>query len=462
MSDWERHLCAPLTGRKVICAFEVLAGMTGQVAKLQRWGAQRPLLIADGRGTGPLPLETDADILLQEAPGAESLTEQVRARVDVEQRLTPEVIAAVERYDPDGAAVWWVSPVGPNEPMLGRPVLGGRPTTQIRLEDKLLLDAVLDAVGAPKAPSETAPTSYAAALAASERVAAATGSRHVVWAGDNRDGVNGGGDYIRVLDLDRPEPLAGAAVDFFAEHCDLIRVSPMLAGVPCSIHGLVLPDGVVALRPVELVNLLRPESGTFFYGGMATSWDPPRAETEAMRDLVRSVGVHLNREHGLRGAFGIDGVLTTDGFRVTEINPRFSGGLTRLSNTAPDLHLDLVQINALLDRDIGRAAADIEAEAMQSLTDRRIVDLMGLSTAAADGRHDLPAGAAGRHRRSSAAGADRGRCELDRHCVARGCGYGHLRPAHGRPLRRTGRRAERTTVVADARVRRPDLGHRIR
>ena len=52
---WERHLSAPFRGRRVICAFEVLAAMTGWVAKLQRWGAERPLLISDGVGTGPLP-----------------------------------------------------------------------------------------------------------------------------------------------------------------------------------------------------------------------------------------------------------------------------------------------------------------------------------------------------------------------------------------------------------------------
>ena len=43
------------------------------------------------------------------------------------------------------------------------------------------------------------------------------------------------------------------------------------------------------------------------------------------------------------------------------MNPRFSGGLTRLASAAPDLHLDLLQLNALIGRDVGRPAADIEA-----------------------------------------------------------------------------------------------------
>lgn len=376
LDAWERHLAAPLTGRKIICAFEVLAGMTTQVARLRRWRAHRPLLLGDGLGTGPTPLDTEADIVVLDPAPARNLTDQVRNRIATTRHLSQEIVDAVERYDPDGEASWWVSPVSPNEPLLGRAVFGGRPSWQIALEDKLALDPILLAVGAPRAPAEICEVSLAALTSASERVAASAGTGSVVWAGDARDGVNGGGDFIRIVaDADQTR----TATAFFAQHCDRVRVTPMLEGVPCSIHGLVLPDGVVVLRPVELFNLRDLDAGTFFYGGMGTTWDPPAADVEMMRGLAAAVGAHLAQAHGLRGAFGLDGVLTSEGFRITEMNPRFSGGLSRLSNAAPDLHLDLVQINALIGRDVARTAADIEAEALQALDEHRIVDTMGWS-----------------------------------------------------------------------------------
>jgi hypothetical protein len=376
LSAWERHLCAPVTGRKVISAFEVLAGMTRLAVNFQRWGAQRPLLIGDGVGTGPLPLETDADIIVVELPPVDSLTEQVRGRMNTQGRLTPAIADAVARYDPEGDAVWWLAPVPPNTPLLDRPVLGGRPPHQIALEDKLIVDELLDAVGADRSPAVIAPARHDALVAASRELIDHSGADEVVWAGDARDGINGGADYVRWIRT--PEHAAEAAA-FFGDHCDQVRISPFLEGVPCSIHGLVLPDGVVVLRPVELATLRQPAAGRFFYGGMGTTWEPASQHTSAMRQLARTLGAHLARAHDYRGAFGIDGVLTEQGFRVTEFNPRFSGGLSRLANSAPGAHLELVQVNALIGRDVGRPAAEIEAVALAELAAQPFIDVLGLS-----------------------------------------------------------------------------------
>lgn len=373
---WERHLCAPFTGRKIICSFELLAAMTHLVGRFRRWGAERPLLIADGRGTGPVPTAEDAEILLVESPRFESLTEHVRARMRSAERLTPEVVAAVERYDPAEDAAWWVSPVGPNTPMLGRPVLGGRPPKQAALEDKLVIDDILDDLGASRPPVAVAAATYDDLMAATDRVRGVSGADQVVWSGDATQGVNGGGDYVRWI---RSVDHAKDAADFFSRHCAQVRVSPFLEGVPCSIHAIVVPDGVVALRPMELASLRAAESGRFVYAGMGTSWDPPDADRDAMRELARRFGIHLQRTEGYRGAFCLDGVLTADGFRLTELNPRFSGGLSRLGRSSPDAHLELVHVNALLGRDLGRAAEQIEADALARVDDSRFVDVMGLS-----------------------------------------------------------------------------------
>jgi hypothetical protein len=378
LSDWERHLCAPVTGRKVICAFEVLAGMTRLTASLQRWGAQRPLLIGDGVGTGPLPLETDADIIVLDPPPVDSLTEQVRGRMHTHQLLTPAVADAVARYDPAGTAVWWLAPVPPNTPLLEREVLGGRPPHQVALEDKLIVDDLLDAVGADRSPTVIAPASHDALVAASRELVQTTDADEVVWAGDARDGINGGADYVRWIRT--PEQAVDAA-EFFRAHCDRVRISPFLEGVPCSIHGIVVPDGVIVLRPVELATLRQPAKGRFVYGGMGTTWEPPSHQATAMRRLARDLGTYLAHRHEYRGAFGIDGVLTVEGFRPTEFNPRFSGGLSRLANSAPGAHLDLVQVNAVIGRDVGRPATEIEAVALAELASKPFIDVLGLSRA---------------------------------------------------------------------------------
>ncbi len=377
LAPWTRYLSEPFAERKVIVSLDLLAAMTGKVALLQQWGAKRPLLLADGRGSGPVPSEDDAEIVLLPEPSFPSLTEQVRARMRPAEQLTPEVVAAVEAYDPTGSAVWWVSPVGLNEPMLGRPVLGGRPAAQAALEDKLIVDDLVEKVGGPRPASMIVPASYDELMRATRRVIEESGRGQVVWAGDNRGGTNGGGDYVRLISSTQQ---ARSAAEFYAERCDRVRVSEFLEGVPCSIHGIVLPDGVITLRPVELVNMLDHHNGRFLYGGLGTTWDPPAEDRSEMRELARALGRRLQHDLGFRGAFGIDGVLTRGGFRVTELNPRFSGGLTRLQRAAPDVELELVHLNALIARDVGRAAAELEADALQSLDQHRFVDLMALSS----------------------------------------------------------------------------------
>ena len=135
---------------------------------------------------------------------------------------------------------------------------------------------------------------------------------------------------------------------------------PFLEGVPCSIHGFVLPDGTAALRPVEIVMLRDPATRAFGYGGLGTTWDPPPADREAMRDAVRRVGAHLQREHGYRGAFGIDGVLTADGFRPTELNTRMSAGATAVAEVDRRF-FTFLQAALVAGVDTGLTAADVEA-----------------------------------------------------------------------------------------------------
>ena len=135
---------------------------------------------------------------------------------------------------------------------------------------------------------------------------------------------------------------------------------PFLDGVPCSIHGFVLPDGTAALRPVEIAMLRSDAERRFVYGGLGSTWDPPAADREEMRDAVRRVGAHLQAAHGYRGAFGIDGVLTAEGFRPTELNTRMSAGLTLVTGV-DQRFFTLLQHHLLAGLDTGLRAADVEA-----------------------------------------------------------------------------------------------------
>ena len=78
-----------------------------------------------------------------------------------------------------------------------------------------------------------------------------------------------------------------------------------------------------------------------------------------MRAAARRVGAHLQRVHGYRGAFGIDGVLTADGFRPTELNTRMSAGASAVSEV--DRRFFTFLQAALVDgTDTVLTAADVE------------------------------------------------------------------------------------------------------
>lgn len=351
---WTRQLSQLFAGHKVIVAFMLLAGMTPRVEALQRYGAQRPLLVARGSGTGPLPDPADADIHLLDLPPLELVTDEVRDMERLSIDPPESVRAAVEEYDPDGAAVWWLGPPCRTGELLGRPAFGGRPARWTALEDKTRAEPIWDACAVPHARSRVVVCGYAELTAAARDLDQGDGT---VWSGDARDGVNGGADYVRWV---RSGEQARAAFDFFAERCDEVRIMPFLDGVPCSIHGFVLDDGVAAFRPVELVMLRHRDTGRFTAGGLGTWWDPPPGDREQMRDVARRVGGWMRDEVGYRGGFGVDGVLTRDGFRPTELNPRFTGGLTTVARSVPDLPLELLQLNVVAGREAHVSAADLE------------------------------------------------------------------------------------------------------
>ncbi len=348
-------------GRPVVLGPGILAGLTPLVARLRDLGCP-VLVLSTGTGAGPVPEPGDCTVVEVALPPTASMTEEVRVMDRVTRSLPSDVVAAVEAFDPAREARWRATPfVTTDEPVLGRPVTGGRPAAWLALEDKMLADDVWDAAGVTRVPSRICDLDARALDAASAALTAPDApDLGVVWSGDARDGVNGGGNFVRwVCDAqDR-----AAAYAFFAPRCDRVRVMPFLDGVPCSIHGVVLggPGGGTAVfRPVEMAILRDLATRSFVYGGLSTWWDPPTADRDEMRAVARRVGDHLASAHGYRGAFGIDGVLTADGFRPTELNTRASAGMSTLAHVDPGLFL-LLQDHLVAGLDPGLTVADVES-----------------------------------------------------------------------------------------------------
>ena len=142
-----------------------------------------------------------------------------------------------------------------------------------------------------------------------------------VWAGDAREGFNGGG-ALRPMGARRRRIATRRVAQFLPHVRPRARRRTFVDGVPCSIHGFVVDDGVAVLRPVEFVTLRAPTAPRLRYCGCATFFDPPADVVAAMRAAARRGGrvppgdgrvsrrVHRRRHRG-PGRLGRDRVQST-------------------------------------------------------------------------------------------------------------------------------------------------------
>ena len=350
---WQGLLRSVFDGRRFIVCSDVAAGATGTVAALKALGVADILVVALGRGAGPVPSPDDALVVLHEITARGNVA-MIRAFKAMLEDPPASIRDAVEEYDPQRDALV-LGPFHSDVPaLLGRPFLAHRRPEWVALEDKTKCDALWVRAGVPSVPSR---------VVTLDLLREEPEEIDVVWAGDSRDGFHGGGEGIRWI---RTAESRAAAAVFFRERCDTVRVMPFLEGVPCSIHGIVFPDFVVALRPVEMITLRRPidhpQSGEFVYSGCASLYDQPSDRREEMRSVARRVGERLRAEVGFRGAFTVDGVMTAVGFRPTELNPRAGAGLNALGGG-----LDGLPILLLLDLIVAGIDLDWQPAALEEL-----------------------------------------------------------------------------------------------
>jgi hypothetical protein len=270
--------------------------------------------------------------------------------------VPPAVQAQIDSFDPDGSAEAIGTFFSDGRPVGGRRMYGGRPAAWQALEDKTIIDALWDEAGVRRAPYAVVPAELSAMQAAAQELDQGLGT---VWVGDNRHGFHGGAHLLRWIRSAEDEAEAAA---FLSSQCDRVRVMPFLDGVPCSIHGIVFPDAVVALRPCEMIVFRVPGSSKLAYAAAGTFWDPPPADREEMRATARRVGAFLRERYGYAGVFTIDGIMSCEGFVPTELNPRYGAALGRLMKELPRLPLYLLHL-ALVEGE----AIDVDPAALEAL-----------------------------------------------------------------------------------------------
>jgi len=363
--DHYRALVRPLVeGRKVVVTGGPLAGLTDLAELVIALGAERPFVLAFGVGTGALPGHDRADNLVLDVD-APDIVSEIRAVDAALADLPTHARAALDRYDPDHEAVVLVmTPFCVRTEIAGRSVLGPRTAASLALEDKVIVDDLWDAFGVRRAPATVVPANAGALRRAARGLDTGMGT---VWSGDASEGLNGGGLYVRWV-RSEDEDAAAAAASFLAAHCRRVRVMPFLEGIPCSIHGLVFHDGVAVLRPVELITLRR-STERLLYAGTATFWDPAPDDREEMRAVGRRVGEGLRERIGFRGAFTVDGVMTAEGFRPTELNPRAGAGMAPIGAALPALPLQLLHVAARDDAGFDARPVELE-QLMVEASDR--------------------------------------------------------------------------------------------
>ncbi|MEU8912092.1 hypothetical protein [Streptomyces nigrescens] len=206
--------------------------------------------------------------------------------------------------------------------VLGRTVYGWRRPEWAAVEDKTTIDQLWAAAGVASPPYLVGQVEDV--LRRPDAAAGIGGPAGVVVAADSTRGHVG--DSLGLRWVPRPGGFVDAVRDL-AGRSDRVRVARFADGVPCSVLGMALPDGIAVFAPIEIVTLGDPSTGRLLFCGSSTHWRPGDEAERDIRSAARRAGAELVRTTGYRGIFSVDGLLTPEGFTATELNPRHASGL---------------------------------------------------------------------------------------------------------------------------------------
>lgn len=352
----DRLTADALVGHPVVVITDILANARSRVQFLLRTGVEDILVVSVAEGSHPLDAPVQSVVAGRRHQRVGSMTDEIREWRLMVTDPPQHLVDAINRFDPDRRALVLSQVPFPVQQFLGRRGYGGRKPRYAELEDKTLSLEMWQAAGIRCAAEQNAPADFDSVWQTHQNLDVGAGT---VWSADASDGFNGGSDLVSWV---RTREDAESSFELIGTKSRQVRVMPFLEGVPCSIHGIVLDDGVIVLRPVELV-ILRPRDGSlrFVYAGISTGWDPPGTDRQEMRQAAERVGQLLARRHRYRGAFSIDGLLTEDGFMPNELNPRFSRGLAMMDQGMPALSLERLHDLAMEHIELGVPAEQIEA-----------------------------------------------------------------------------------------------------
>jgi hypothetical protein len=371
MTDFAALVRSAYAGRRFVCGSEILVESASVAKRVIDLGATA-IAVAATRGTGEVPAGVETRCL--DLGPVFTMMEGIRRGEEAIENLPEGVVAWIDAFDPDRTARVILPFFAASTQIAGRAVWGARDPRWVALDDKTTIDALWERIGVPHAPSRVVPLEgkeIAAAHAALDR------GHGTVLAADSKLGWHGGAEFTRWAHNREDAQAIGREFRNAAAH---VRVMPFLEGVPCSIHGLVFPKYVAAFRPCEMMVLRDRGARQFRYAQAATFWDPPKADREDMRAIAKRVGAVLRSEVGYRGAFTIDGVLTEDGFRPTELNPRMGAALNIMSRAFDGLSVNLLNMAIVEDLAIDWRPKELESALLAKADEVRSAGGMALVT----------------------------------------------------------------------------------
>ena len=320
--------------------FVVFSGRPGDAVQrlgdLSALGARRRWILAvQPEPEGRVVPDCDSYLSLGRGPAVGDFIAEMRHMEHLAQDPGPAALAWLDGLDPERRALGVIAEVAVVDHVGGRRRLGRRTAASVAWEDKTRIDTLWARLAVPHLPWRVVALDDRVGLDEAEQ--ALDQGQGTVWAGDNHTGLEGGALAVRHV---HDAKTRAAALDLLRGRCQFVRVAPFVHGTPCAVHAFVLPSGIAVFCPIELRVVHERDAGTFSFQGCRSPLALPSASCEAMRAVARAAARALAGSIDYRGGLSVDGLLDPAGrFWPTELNPRFSGGLSLLAKSVPELHL---------------------------------------------------------------------------------------------------------------------------